>query len=707
MLKVMMAAALLLPIALFTYASAVAYRNIHTLADERLDHSLEVLHEQAVNILKSAQFAIAVAEETIEGLSDQDIQQQEQVLHRRFEKIDTANDMIESLWVLDRNGKPLVTSYLYPVPGQINLADRDYFRAHIDKNVGVYVGGMITPRVRPASGVFSISRRRTTANGAFDGVIMAAISPEEFRKFYADLSHGAETYYALIRQDGTFLARFPARNGQLNPNTGFRDAIAKSPQSGKFVAVSPLDGIQRRIAYRKLAGYPLYVLAGTQTSALADELIATMSVHLIFGIPATLLLLGITALTIHRTRRLAEESARREMAEEALRQSQKMEAIGQLTGGVAHDFNNLLTIIIGNLDLAERQVKAGAAKTVSRLENYIKNAMQGARRAASLTQRLLAFSRRQPLEPKPIRADKLVRGMEDILRQSLGEAYQVETVGAGGLWMIEADPVQLESAILNLALNARDAMPDRGKITIETSNAFLDENYVRQHAGLAPGQYVQIAVSDTGSGMDAETIKQAFEPFFTTKPSGQGTGLGLSQIYGYVKQSGGHVKIYSEPGEGTTVKIYLPRLLDETKETSLQETGVSGTSTGEIILVVEDDEEVRTYVAEILRDLGYRVFHVGDAEAALELVHRENGRIDLILTDVVLPNKNGRMLADEATTSYPAIRILFMTGYSRNAIVHQGRLDPGVALIQKPLTQADLAMKVREVLTGKSAAAAK
>jgi CheY-like chemotaxis protein len=324
-----------------------------------------------------------------------------------------------------------------------------------------------------------------------------------------------------------------------------------------------------------------------------------------------------------------------------------------------------------------------------------------------LTQRLLAFSRRQPLEPKPIRADKLVRGMEDILRQSLGEAYQVETVGAGGLWMIEADPVQLESAILNLALNARDAMPDRGKITIETSNAFLDENYVRQHAGLAPGQYVQIAVSDTGSGMDAETIKQAFEPFFTTKPSGQGTGLGLSQIYGYVKQSGGHVKIYSEPGEGTTVKIYLPRLLDETKETSLQETGVSGMSTGEIILVVEDDEEVRTYVAEILRDLGYRVFHVGDAEAALELVHRENGRIDLILTDVVLPNKNGRMLADEATASYPAIRILFMTGYSRNAIVHQGRLDPGVALIQKPLTQADLAMKVREVLTGKSAAAAK
>lgn len=704
LLKVMMAAALLLPIALFAYASAVAYRNIHKIADERIDRSLEVLHEQAVDVFQSAQFAIAVAEETIEGLSDEDIEQHEQELHQRFAKIDSANKIIESLWVLDRNGKPLVTSYTYPIPAGLNLSDRDYFRAHVEKNVGVYIGGMFTPRVRPASGVFSIGRRRTLANGAFNGVIMAAISPDGFRKFYADLSHDADTYYALVRQDGTFLARFPAREGRLHLNTAFHEAIVRSPQAGKYVAVSPLDGIERRLGYRKLAGYPLYVLAGTSTSALTDELISTMAVHLIFGIPATLLLLGITALTIRRTRRLYEESARREVAEDALRQSQKMEAIGQLTGGVAHDFNNLLTIIIGNLDLAQRHASPGAGETASRLENYVKNAMQGARRAAALTQRLLAFSRRQPLKPKPVRADKLVRGMEDILRQSLGEAYEVEIVGSAGLWLIEADPVQLESAILNLALNARDAMPDRGKITIETSNAFLDENYARRHVEISAGQYVQIAVSDTGSGMSAETVKQAFDPFFTTKPAGQGTGLGLSQIYGYVKQSGGHVKIYSELGEGTTVKVYLPRLFGETNEIRVAEADVSNGDTGETILVVEDDEEVRGYVAEILRDLNYRVFHVADAESALEVVERENGHIDLILTDVVLPNKNGRVLADEVTKRYPEILVLFMTGYSRNAIVHQGRLDPGVALIQKPLTQADLAMKVREVLDGKTAA---
>jgi CheY-like chemotaxis protein len=281
--------------------------------------------------------------------------------------------------------------------------------------------------------------------------------------------------------------------------------------------------------------------------------------------------------------------------------------------------------------------------------------------------------------------------------------YELELVGAGGLWQVEVDPVQLESAILNLALNARDAMPSGGKLTVETSNAFLDENYARQHSDVHVGQYVQIAISDTGEGMDAKTAARAFEPFFTTKPAGQGTGLGLSQVYGYARQSGGHAKIYSEPGEGTTVKIYLPRLFAEAAALPEPQREFGGTGRGETILVVEDDEDVRVYVAEILRDMNYNVFHAANASSAEKIVTREDGKIDLILTDVVLPGKNGRQFTDEIVTRYPEIKVLFMTGYSRNAIVHQGRLDPGVALIQKPLTQVSLAAKIREVLESKMA----
>jgi signal transduction histidine kinase len=470
-----------------------------------------------------------------------------------------------------------------------------------------------------------------------------------------------------------------------------------------FTVVSVLDGIERKIGYRKIEDYPVYAMAGIKTSALFSEWVSTMAAHLIFGIPATALLFAVTGLTLQRTRRLYRETERRAQAEEALRHSQKMEAIGQLTGGVAHDFNNLLTIIIGNLDLAQRALSKGGADTMTRLETFVKNAMQGARRAASLTQRLLAFSRRQPLEPRPVRPDKLVQGMADMLRQSLGETYEIEIVGAAGLWQVEVDPVQLESAILNLAVNARDAMPGGGKLTVETSNTFLDENYAREHSEVTAGQYVQISVTDTGKGMSAETLDKAFEPFFTTKAAGEGTGLGLSQVYGYAKQSGGHVKIYSEPGEGTTVKIYLPRLTDGELPAHEIVRENPGDGQGEIILVVEDDEDVRGYVVDILREMNYRVFDAPDAASAVKIAEREEGKIDLLLTDVVLPGNNGRQLAEELQSRYAHIKSLFMTGYSRNAIVHQGRLDRRVALNQKPLTQVSLAAKIREVLDNEKA----
>jgi len=395
---------------------------------------------------------------------------------------------------------------------------------------------------------------------------------------------------------------------------------------------------------------------------------------------------------------LAQEGRHRLEAEDMLRQSQKMEAIGQLTGGVAHDFNNLLTIISGNLEIAERSLDAWGDSTRQRLRRVIANAAAGAQRAATLTQRLLAFARRQPLDPRLTNVNQLLAGISDFFKRTLGENIDLEIVGGAGLWQVEVDPSQMEAAILNLVVNAKDAMTDAGKLTIETSNAFIDESYALQNADIPVGQYVQISVSDTGAGMSRETQERAFDPFFTTKQPGQGTGLGLSQVYGFVKQSGGHVKIYSEVGEGTTIRIYLPRAHVAAGAEKQTETPVIGGLGNETILVVEDEADVRSYLVETLQDLNYRVREAPDGAAALALFDADSFRVDLLLTDIVMPGMNGRQLAGELNQRQPGVRVLFMTGYSRNAIVHQGRLDPGVSLLQKPLTQTMLAAKIREIL---------
>jgi signal transduction histidine kinase/CheY-like chemotaxis protein len=391
--------------------------------------------------------------------------------------------------------------------------------------------------------------------------------------------------------------------------------------------------------------------------------------------------------------RVVEEVSRRSETEEALRQSQKMESVGQLTGGIAHDFNNLLQIVSGNLDLLRQKLPAN----VAHLKPYADRAFTGADRAATLTQRLLAFSRRQPLAPKPLDINRLIPGMSELLHRTLGETIEVEAVLAPRLWPIEADPNQLENAIINLAINARDAMPDGGKLTIETQNTYLDRSYTAQNPEIAVGQYVAICISDTGVGMDAETATKAIEPFFTTKEVGRGTGLGLSMVYGFVKQSGGHIKIYSERGEGTTVKMYLPRLVGNLAEQPA-EPGLESMEHGEeAILVCEDDDDVRAYSVEVLRELGYEIFEAANGPEALALL--EANSVDLLFTDVVLPGgMTGAVLAKEAAKVQPGIRTLYTTGYARNAIVHHGRLDPGVDLITKPFSYAELAARVRDIL---------
>lgn len=403
-----------------------------------------------------------------------------------------------------------------------------------------------------------------------------------------------------------------------------------------------------------------------------------------------------------RTRQLEAEIEARLKAEALLRQAQKMEAVGQLTGGIAHDFNNLLTVILGGLERIGRQTEVmEASPSVSRISRAREMAVQGAQRAVSLTKRLLAFSRQQPLNPKPIDANKLVASMSEFLQRALGESVILESVLAAGLWRTLADINELENALLNLALNARDAISGNGKVTIETANCYLDDSYV---SGLAepvtPGQYVMIAVADNGVGMDKATVERAFEPFFTTKEIGKGTGLGLSQVYGFVRQSSGNVKIYSEIGEGTTIKIYLPRYSGD--EDDVEESRIAQPDEpfvgGETILVVEDDEPLRAYTVELLKEFGYRVFDARNGTAALRILERER-KVDLLFTDVVTPGgMNGQQLADEATRRRPGLKVLFTTGYTRNAIVHHGRLDAGVDLISKPYSPNDLGIKVRSVL---------
>jgi DNA-binding response OmpR family regulator/nitrogen-specific signal transduction histidine kinase len=394
--------------------------------------------------------------------------------------------------------------------------------------------------------------------------------------------------------------------------------------------------------------------------------------------------------------RVAVEVAQRTQAEAALRQAQKMEAVGQLTGGVAHDFNNLLTVIIGGLDTIQRS----GPQEEARIRRAADMARQGAQRAANLTKRLLAFSRRQPLEPKPLDLNLLVRDMTDLLHRSLGEQIELEGVLAPRLWTVEVDQNQLENAILNLALNARDAMPEGGKLTIETANTALDQGYSAVDAEVIPGQYAMVSVSDTGCGMTKETLGRAFEPFYTTKEVGRGTGLGLSMVYGFVKQSGGHVTIYSEEDRGTTVKLYFPRFLGDAKTEHAQEArAVPRGADGEVILLVEDNEEVRAYSAMVLSELGYAVVQAPHADGALAILASDQ-RVDLLFTDVVLPGPSGRVLAEAAATMRPGLKVLFTTGYSRNAIVHHGRLDPGVQLISKPFTFDELGARVRDLLDG-------
>jgi signal transduction histidine kinase/CheY-like chemotaxis protein len=693
LLKTMLVASIVIPVAIFSYAGWINYQNALTRADEELAGLLNILSQHASGIFQSVDLTFAAVDAIVGDLTDEQIKASDQALHQQLGKLEKSVKAIDAILVADRNGHTIVSSAVFPIPTGPDVADRDYFQAQVERDAGTYVSAASRSRVRQED-FFGVSRRRSVRDGQFNGIIMISITPKVFAEFYRQLAGDTAASFTLSKSDGAILARYPMPAGDVThfrPDSGFMLSVVDHPEGGFVTTSYSVDDLQRRFAYLKLGYADLYLSDGLPIDSILYGWMRTMASHLVFGIPATLVLFTLVLLAMRRTRALYAEADRRDMAEQALRQSQKMEAVGQLTGGVAHDFNNLLTIIIGNLGIAKRGV------VEARAERALNNALVGAERAAQLTQRLLAFSRRQPLNPRVLDINKLIVAISDLLTRTLGENIELETISGAGLWNVEVDASEMESTLLNLALNARDAMPTGGKLTIETSNAYLDDEYCREHEGILPGQYILVAITDSGAGMSAETIDRAFEPFFTTKEAGKGTGLGLSQVYGFMKQSGGHVKIYSEPGEGTTIKLYLPRREGNELVISGDDDLNSERGGGETILIVEDDDGVRQYASEILRDLNYQVIEAKDSATALRLLDADK-KFDLLLTDVVLPGKNGRELANEVERRRPGTKIIFMTGYSRNAIVHHGRLDPGIELIPKPLTERVLARKIRQVL---------
>jgi two-component system NtrC family sensor kinase len=708
-LRLLLLASILFPLIVFLIGSSLAYREHFSDAVDRLERTLGHVHEHAVKVFETLNVASAYVDEVIAGADSAEILADERKYHLRLQRLVRMLPEVRDLWVIDAAGHPLVSATIFPIDRQLDVSDRKFFSEIKDGRADTFVSGVLQSRAADRR-VVVISKRRTPADNAtgFDGVTTVAFAPEYFANYYAGLP-GSQPHntIGLLRKDGALIAWFPEERAKhVAPESALALAIQKH-ERGVVTSVSTFDHVERIFAFRKLPGSDVYVLAGTETKSIVANWLWAMSYHLIFGIPATLALASLSWLALRRARReafayaqLQAEVERREVAEQALRQSQKMEAVGRLTGGIAHDFNNLLTAIIGNADLAARRIRTEDER-VSRPLGAIREAAQ---RSAALVRRLLTFSRQHPHEVRVVDINQLVRDISELLQRTIGEAVTIETVLGAGLWRTSLDSNELENAILNLAINARDAMSGSGRLTIETANTYLDEDYVRKEGdGLKPGQYVLLAVSDAGIGMSQEIVEQAFEPFFTTKPKGVGSGLGLSMVYGFVKQSGGHIKIYSEIGVGTTIKLYFPRgpdqrVLPKPVSRNDRRKSIPESQDHETILLVEDDETVNRFGCEVLTELGYRVISARDASEALEQFE-QYPEIKLLFTDVVLPGSmNGRQLANEIEKRRGDIKVLFATGYTRNAIVHHGRLDPGVEVLLKPFTYEALAEKVRAVL---------
>lgn len=684
----MMAASLALPIALFAITATIAYTSTRDIADREIERTLDVAHEHALKVFETIDRSLAELNEVVRGIPDDVIVSREPALHRRLKRLADSLPQLKSAWIFDADGKALVNSLASPPP-ELSFADRDYFYAHIDQSIGTFIGTALTPRP-PYQGArfFGVSRRRDSDDGKFIGVIQASVLPEYFESFYARIGSDPGTFFAMGRTDGAMLTHFPRldRDLRLDPTGPVGQEIAAHPEHGLITVAWPSDGIERRIGYKRLAEYPIYVSAGLETSAIRARWLATIGQHLVFGIPATALLFLLLALALRRTRHLQAEAAKRREAEEALKHSQRLEALGQLTGGVAHDFNNLLTVIRASVDLLNRP-----QLTEERRQRYITAIGDSVARAAKLTSQLLAFARRQTLKPEVFDVGARLESLRDMLVTLLGPAVEIVMRLPGEPCLVNADASQFETALINMATNARDAMQGKGRIIFKVeATTSAPDTLVHLSAKPAVGQngFVRVTVSDTGVGIPAARLGRIFEPFFTTKQVGQGTGLGLSQVFGFARQSGGEVTVASEVGQGSTFSLYLPRVPpDLLPQRQAPNTAPAVAGSGMSVLVVEDNIELANFAADGLTEHGYSITLVDNATDALAELVVDADRFDVVFSDVVMPGMTGLDLAQAIRERGIGVPVVLTTGYSQ-ALSQEGAA--GFDLVQKPYSIEDL-----------------
>ncbi|OCK60335.1 hybrid sensor histidine kinase/response regulator [Bradyrhizobium sp. LMTR 3] len=694
LLQWMMVASLALPLALFVFASAVSWVSIRETADREVERTLDVAHEHALKVFETIDRSLSEIAEIIRDLPDADIVAREQALHLRLKQLVASLPQVKSVWIFDAKGRALVNSLVVPAP-EIDFSDRDYFRTHVAGDIGTHIGEALTPRP-PYQGAafFGVSRRRPSEDGGFAGVIQTSVLPEYFESYYARIGREPGSFFAVGRADGTVLARFPAagRDVRLDRNGPIGKLIAADPkadtEAGLVTVTSSTDGIERRLAYQRLAQYPIYVSAGLETSAIRARWLSTVSQHLIFGAPATALLFALLGLALRRTRHLYVEAEKRRVAEEALKHGQRLEALGQLTGGVAHDFNNLLTVILASVDLLRRP-----DLPEQRRLRYIDAISDTVTRAAKLTGQLLAFARRQTLKPEVFDVGRTVQMLSEMIGTLIGSRIEIVILGPEEPCFVNADAGQFETAIINMAVNARDAMEGRGRLTIAVGMAASLPNAAPQPQH--PYGYVAVSVADTGSGIPPDQFERIFEPFFTTKQAGHGTGLGLSQVFGFAKQSGGEVAVASEVGKGSIFTLYLPRTAGGGKSRQMPAADAAAIDgSGMSVLVVEDNAEVGRFATDALAELGYATRLVGSAVHALEELTTGAEHFDAVFTDVVMPGMTGIELAQEVRRRHPDLPVVLTSGYSHVLSEHGAY---GFELLQKPYSIEQLSRVLHRI----------
>ncbi|HEY0330749.1 MAG TPA: ATP-binding protein [Rhodopseudomonas sp.] len=691
LLQGILVASAVLPTALFGYASWLGQRNTTIIADRQIDQTRDVITEHGLKVFESVERSLAEITEIVRDQSDNQIMDSEAALHLRLKRIAAGSEQVKSLWIFDSHGRALVNSVSHPAP-PIDFSDRDYFRAHVERDVGIYIGEILQPRA-PFGGAafFGVSRRRPSPDGRFVGVTQASLLPEYFEGFFAKISREFGSYAALVREDGAILARQPAlgHNATVGQNSELGKLMLAHDAEGTLTVTSALDGLERKLAYRKLSDLPVYVVSGLETRAIRAKWLAMMGSYLLFGLPATAALIAIVLLALTRTQRLYEEADRRQSAEDALKQAQRLESLGRLTGGVAHDFNNLMMVVGGS---AQRLRRRHSDPQDRRALDMIDSAVN---KATALTRQLLSFSRRHTVSAKVVDLASAVDKFSDVLRQSVRSDIAIEKERPTRPLPVRIDPNEFEIALLNLALNARDAMPDGGRIVISTS-------YRQQHGNAAglTGDLAVLTFSDTGSGIPEDIRDRIFEPFFTTKPVDRGTGLGLSQIYGFVQQSHGAITVDSELGHGTRFELSFPicdAALD--RDGDAADPAPSRMMQPTSLLLVEDHPDVAAVAADYAQQCGFEVIEADSAEAAVELLNRRRD-IRLVFSDIVMPGMSGLELGRLIREHHPDIAVVLASGYSDRSAT---ALEEGFPLLQKPYTLDALRQALSDALQATAA----